>query len=135
MRAVLPLVVVAAAALLACLLESSTSPRSETLRLHRRTHSPTHSTPLPPPPPNLPGRFSDAANTKGSRGGGSEKEEEEVVTIRGGRYLEVSRLKLQQEEGEGEAGARLEPLLRQDTFSALRSMCKIRPVGASKVGR
>ena len=58
-----------------------------------------------------------------------------MVTIRGGRYLEVSRLKLQQEEGEGEAGARLEPLLRQDTFSALRSMCKIRPVGASKVGR
>jgi splicing factor 3B subunit 3 len=71
------------------------------------------------------------ANAKGSgRGGGGT--EEEVVTIRGGRYLELSRLRLQ-EEGEGEAGARLEPVLRQDTFSALRSICKIRPVGASKV--
>lgn len=61
------------------------------------------------------------------------------MTIRGGRYLEVARLGLSKEEGgdAGEAagaGVRLEPLLRQDTFSTLRSICKIRPVGASKVG-
>lgn len=68
------------------------------------------------------GRFSEGA------------EEEEVVSIRGGRYLEVARLVLRA-EGEGEAGARLEAVLRQDTFSTLRSICKIRPVGASKVRR
>lgn len=72
------------------------------------------------------GMFSDEANAKGG--------EEEVVTIRGGRYLEVSRLVGVGGEGGGEAaGVRLQPMLRQDAFSTLRSLCKIRPVGASKV--
>lgn len=57
------------------------------------------------------------------------------MSIRGGRYLEVARLSLSR-KGEGEeeaADARLEPLLRQDTFSTLRSICKLRPAGAKKV--
>lgn len=60
-----------------------------------------------------------------------------MATIRGGRYLEVSRLVGVGAEGGGggeAAGVRLEPVLRQDAFSTLRSLCKIRPVGASKVG-
>ena len=82
----------------------------------------------PPPPPFITtGRFSDAANGKGG--------EEEVVTIRGGHYLEVARLTgVPEGSGGGEAACvRLEPVLRQDAFSTLRSLCKIRPVGASKV--
>jgi hypothetical protein len=81
------------------------------------------------------GRFSDEASSSGGGSGKGGRGEEEVATIRGGRYLEVSRLALQQgeEEGGGDAGVQLEPLVRQDTFSSLRSICKIRPVGASKV--
>lgn len=63
-----------------------------------------------------------------------------MATIRGGRYLEVSRLVGVGAQGGGggggeAAGVRLEPVLRQDAFSTLRSLCKIRPVGASKVGQ